>query len=377
MIPPVQPLDLNRLKVFPLAERKSLTRVEEILIDPDSPAPPVSDARIAQLIDQCAADMRAAKERGAAVMLIYGAHLLRNGAALILERMMANGWLTHLATNGAGTIHDWEYAWFGASTESVAMNVATGTFGAWHETAANIHLALMAGALRGLGYGRALGRFIMEDGAFLPLKEALRLAITTNPSHPLTGARADLLRAMQEQGWPEGPVKVEHRWKHASIAGQAWKHGVPLTAHPGIGYDIISNHPVFNGAAIGRAAEMDFKLFGGSLERLDGGVVLNIGSAIMGPQVFEKSLSCVNNLRLQAGRETVRGHSIYVVDIQDGGGWDWSQGEPPTSHPAYYLRFCKSYARMGGVMRHVQCDNAAFVRNLWAKLRAARMTNDQ
>ncbi len=78
-------------------------------------------------------------------MLIYGAHLLRNGAARILERMMAAGWLTHLATNGAGTIHDWEYAWFGASTESVEMNVAGGTFGTWHETATNIHLALMAG----------------------------------------------------------------------------------------------------------------------------------------------------------------------------------------------------------------------------------------
>ncbi len=72
-------------------------------------------------------------------MLIYGAHLLRNGAARILERMMADGWLTHLATNGAGTIHDWEYAWFGASTESVEMNVASGTFGTWHETATNIH----------------------------------------------------------------------------------------------------------------------------------------------------------------------------------------------------------------------------------------------
>ena len=79
--------------------------------------------------------------------------------------MMAAGWLTHLATNGAGTIHDWEYAWLGASTESVEQNVATGTFGSWHETATNIHLALLAGALDGLGYGRSLGRFILEDGA--------------------------------------------------------------------------------------------------------------------------------------------------------------------------------------------------------------------
>ena len=109
-------------------------------------------------------------------MLIYGAHLLRNGTARILERMMGRGWLTHLATNGAGTIHDWEYAWFGASTESVEMNVASGTFGTWHETATNIHLALMAGALDGLGYGRALGRFILEDGATLPDADELASA---------------------------------------------------------------------------------------------------------------------------------------------------------------------------------------------------------
>ena len=78
------------------------------------------------MIEDAAAKIKAARRNGAAVMLIYGDHLLRNGAAQILERMMAGGWLTHLATNGAGTIHDWEYAWFGASTESVEKNVATG-----------------------------------------------------------------------------------------------------------------------------------------------------------------------------------------------------------------------------------------------------------
>ncbi len=100
-------------------------------------------------------------------------------------------------------------------------------------------------------------------------------------------------------------------------------------------------------------------------ETLDGGVVLSIGSAIMGPQVFEKSLSCVNNLRLQDGRPIVAGHSIHVIDLQDGGGWDWSRDEPPKTNPAYYLRFCKSYARMGGEMHYLQCDNAVFLHNLY------------
>ncbi|VTT99129.1 Uncharacterized protein OS=Singulisphaera acidiphila (strain ATCC BAA-1392 / DSM 18658 / VKM B-2454 / MOB10) GN=Sinac_0542 PE=4 SV=1 [Gemmataceae bacterium] len=364
---PVQPLDLCRLKVFPLAERTSLTRADDILIDPDSSPKPCSE-HTAALVRECAAKIRAARNRGASVMLIYGAHLLRNGTAGVLERMMANGWLTHLATNGAGTIHDWEYAWYGASTESVEMGVAGGCFGTWHETATNIHLAIMAGALDGLGYGRGLGRLIHEDGVTLPTTHELANLIAAEPTHALTAARADLLQAMRTQNWPAGRVAIAHKWKHASILAQAYRHGVPVTVHPGIGYDIIANHPVFNGGAIGRAAEWDFKLFGGSVDGLDGGVVLSVGSAIMGPQVFEKSISCVNNLRLQSGREVVKDHTIYVVDLQDGGGWDWTVGEPPKTHAAYYLRFCKSYSRMGGAMHYVQCDNAAFTHNLYHAL---------
>ena len=364
----VRPLDLSRLRVLPLAHRVSLTRVDDVLLDPDSDAKPCDERNLAA-IRQCADRIITARRNRASIMLIYGAHLLRNGAAILLDRMMANGWITHLATNGAGTIHDWEYAWFGASTESVEMGVSSGTFGTWHETASNIHLALMVGALDHLGYGCALGRFIAEDGATLPLVEELSHAISADPLHPLTAARADLLRAIREQGWPTGRVAVEHRWKHASILASAYRHGVPVTVHPGIGYDIISNHPVFSGSVIGRAAEWDFKLFGGSVDALDGGVVLSVGSAIMGPQVFEKSISCVNNLRLQSGRDVVRDHAIFVVDLQDGGGWDWSSGEPPKTNPAYYLRFCKSYSRMGGAMNYLQCDNAAFVHHLYRELK--------
>jgi hypothetical protein len=364
---PIRPLDLGRLRVLPLAERRSLTGADEILIDPESAPPPCSE-RIASVVRECSEKVREARRQGAAVILIYGAHLLRNGAAAILGRMMAGGWLTHLATNGAGSIHDWEYAWIGRSTESVEANVADGTFGAWRETSEAIHMALMAGALEGLGYGMALGRFIVEDGATLPTPAELAGAISTGPGEPLAAARADLLRAMTGQGWPSGRIAIEHRWKHASILAQAYRQGIPTTVHPGIGYDIIANHPAFNGAVIGRAAGLDFALFGGSVESLDGGVVLSIGSAIMGPQVFEKALSCVNNLRLQNGREVVKGHSFYVVDLQDGGGWDWTKGEPPKTNPAYYLRFCKSFSRMGGPLTYAQADNLTFLHHLHREL---------
>ncbi len=362
MYPP--PLDLSKLRVFPLAERRSLTTVEAILIDPDNQPARLDEATLAR-VAACAKEIRAARERRATVMLIYGAHLLRNGAALILDRLMADGWLKHLATNGAGTIHDWEYAWLGRSTESVEQNVRTGSFGTWDETGRNIHLALLAGGLSHQGYGGALGQFISEDGVDFPTTDQLLSEILAQPANRLNPARMEWIEMQQTHKLPQGRLTVDHRWKQASILASAWRHQVPFTVHPGIGYDIIANHPLFNGAIIGRAATRDFELFGGSVEKLDGGVVLSVGSAIMGPQVFEKSLSCVNNLRLQAGRPIVQGHSICVVDLQDGGGWDWSQGEPPKTNPAYYLRFCKSYSRMGGTMQYVQADNLAFIHHLY------------
>jgi hypothetical protein len=361
-------LDLGRLKVLPLAERKSLTRVEDILVPPDAPPKPLP-VGANTLIQGAAERIRAARSRGAQVILMYGAHLLRNGAALVLRELMERGWVTHLATNGAGTIHDWEYAWLGRSTEGVEENVATGTFGAWDETGRNLHLALLAGALERGGYGRALGRFIAEDGCLLPTESQLEAAVTQFPDDPLAAAAGELLGAMRRFGLAAGRHQIIHNWKQASILAQAWRLGVPVTVHPGIGYDIISCHPMFNGAAIGRAAAEDFRWFAGAVDGLDHGVVLSVGSAIMAPQVFEKSLSCVHNLRFQDGRPPVSGHSIYVVDLQDGGGWDWTQGEPPKTNPAYYLRFCKSFSRMGGEMRYLQCDNMTFVHHLLYELK--------
>jgi len=362
------PLNLRQLKVLPLEQRRSLTRVEDILISPDQLPAPTSVAA-SDSIQQCVQAMRRARERNAAVILMYGAHLLRNGAALILDEMMQRGWLTHVATNGAGTIHDWEYSWLGRSTERVEENVATGTFGMWDETGRNIHLALLAGGIRGEGYGASLGRYIHEDGAELPSTAQLEQLIRQFPGDARAPACVDLLRAMIEHELPDGRIELAHRWKHASILASAFKHSVPATVHPGIGYDIISCHPMFNGAVIGRAAELDFKLFCGAVENLDGGVVLSVGSAIMAPQVFEKSLSCVHNLRFQEGRPPVKDFDIFVVDLQDGGHWDWSHGEPPKDNPAYYLRFCKSFSRMGGAMRYAQCDNLAFMHNLFHELK--------
>ena len=364
----IKPLDLTRLKVFPLAQRVSQSGIEETLIDSAHAPAPLEESKLGIVID-AAKKIQAARKRNAGVMMIYGAHLLKNGGQQILIEMMERNWITHLATNGAGTIHDWEFAFLGRSTESVEKNVATGTFGTWDETGRNIHLALLAGALEERGYGESLGKFMIEDGATLPSVETLEQFLQTEPSHPLSAARADLLQAMRVHQLAAGRHEITHRWKNSSVLAQAYKNKIPLTVHPGIGYDIISNHPMFSGAVIGRAATVDFRKFGASVEQLDGGVVLSVGSAIMGPQVFEKSISCVNNLRIQEQRKIVHDHTIYVVDLQDGGNWDWTKGEPPKESPAYYLRFCKSYSRMGGAMHYLQCDNVAFIHHLLYQLR--------
>jgi|ERR1043166_6992419 hypothetical protein len=361
------PLDLTRIKVYPLATRESEAQIDDILIDPKS-KPAAVDEFNARQISACAKKIRAARERKATVMLIYGAHLLKNGATQIVIDLMSGGWVTHVATNGAGTIHDWEFSFLGRSTESVRKNVATGTFGTWDETGRYSHLALLAGALEHFGYGRSLGKFILDEGVALPSMELLEGELRGAPSHPLAPARAELLQMMRVHGLKAGRLEVKHPWKDRCVLAQACKNQTPLTVHPGIGYDIIANHPMFNGAVLGRAAEMDFRLFGAAVENLDHGVILSVGSAIMGPQVFEKSISCVNNLRLQSKRSIVGGHTIYVVDLQDGGNWDWTKGEPPKDNPAYYLRFCKSYSRMGGTMQYLQCDNVAFAHNLLHEL---------
>jgi hypothetical protein len=358
-----QLLDLKRVKVYPLAQRESLTRIGNLLIDPAN-TPSNIPADLATRIAGCAQKISAARKNNSSVILFYGAHLIKNGAQKIVLELIQGGWITHLATNGAGIIHDWELAFLGRTEESVRKNVATGTFGTWDETGRNIHLALLVGALLGEGFGKSLGRFIVEDGVTLPSADSLEESLRKEPSHPLAAARAELLFAMREHKLPSGRVEVKHPWKDSSLIAAAFKANIAFTVHPGIGYDIFSNHPMFNGAVMGRAGDLDFRLLGGSVDKLDGGVVLSVGSAIMAPQVFEKSISCVNNLRLQADKPIVRDHTIFVVDIQNGGNWDWSQGEPPKENPAYYLRFCKSFSRMGGAMNYLQCDNVAVLHHL-------------
>ena len=350
-------IDPKKLQVFPLAERKNDLSIRTIAADPAAPPPPLPPGPIAAQIEQLAQKIRAARERGAAVMLTYGAHLIKNGAGPLLVRLLEKGWLTHLATQGAGIIHDWEFSFLGQSSESVRENACLGRFGAWDETGRSLSLAALVGAAEGLGWGEAVGKMIVEDGLTIPPTATLAQQIAAAPADPLTAARADLLHAISTFAIPAGRMVIPHPHKKYSPLAAGITHRVPFTVHPGIGYDIIINHPLFSGGAIGRAATTDARVFTHSVNNLTGGVYLSLGSAIMSPQVFEKALSSANNLRRSAHQPFIENHTIAVVDLQSGGNWDWSKGEPPKSSPAYYLRYCKSFYRMGGTLDYIQGDN--------------------
>lgn len=313
---PFKQFDRSRLKIRPLAERTSdLNR--DILIYPDSPyescphpALPVLAERIGE-----------ARGRGSAVILMLGAHVLRRGAGPLLIDLMRRGLVSHIALNGAGAIHDYELALIGQTSESVARYVRTGGFGLWKETG-GINSAAAAGFRDGIGLGEAIGRAIVA-GKF-PYSETSVIAV---------GCRL----------------------------------GVPVTVHVAIGQDIVHEHPNFDGAATGAASYIDFLIFTQSVSRLEGGVLLNIGTAVMGPEVYLKALTMARNVAIQEGR-AISHFTTAVFDLMPLGEKDL-HSEAPKTDPAYYFRPYKTIlvrtVSDGGESFYVQGDHRTTVPTLY------------
>jgi hypothetical protein len=364
-------MDRRQLNMLPLSVRKHKLDIERIAVragDAHEALPAFAQQQVAGTAER----IKAARKGGKPVMLTYGAHFIKNGIAPVVVRMIEEGWLTHIATNGAGSIHDWEFAYLGKSTEDVRANTANGCFGTWEETGRYINLAVAAGGADDLGYGWSVGKMIAENGLTIPsageLRERIRAASANPVATETLGALSDLLYLVTTFDLPAGKIDLPHNWTDYSVQHAAYTHQVPFTVHPGIGYDIIYTHPMNCGGAIGRGAVRDFLSYADSVSKLTGGVHLSVGSAIMAPMIFEKSLSMANNLWLKTTGQPVSDHYLVVVDIQEGGDWDWSQGEPPMDNPAYYLRFCKTFYRMGGTLDYVCLDNIQFMLALYEAL---------
>src|SRR5919198_2287037 len=281
---PYPMFDRSRLRTQPLARRQHDLDLS-VLLPLDAPLPafdhPALPALGRRLVE--------ARERGRARILVMGAHVLRAGVARFLIDLMERGLIDHIAMNGAGPIHDWELALIGATTESVARYVSTGEFGLWTETG-RMNDVIAAGARDGIGIGEAVGRAIAE-----------------------------------------GPFPH----KDVSLLAAAYRLRVPVTVHVGVGYDIIHEHPSCDGAALGQASYTDFLIFAQTCTRLEGGVMLNFGSAVMGPEVYLKALTMARNVAHQEGRKIAR-FTTAVFDLIPLDG-DLSQTAPKTE-PRYYYR---------------------------------------
>ncbi len=373
-------LDRDQLEILPLSRRVNKLDVVRDVVDPSEWKIELSDEAWRD-VETTASELRRAKKLGAARILVYGAHSIKNGLGIVLSRLAEQGWITRLTTNGAGVIHDWEFAFQGRSGEDVRRYTDEGQFGIWDETGMNINLAIVVGAYRGLGYGESIGEFISAEGLEIPSDEELKYAILSGAEcanfppydRPIldadersqaeildrAGAAADLLRAKRRFALPDGRYVVPHPTREYSVAFRARRANVPFGCCPMIGCDIIYTHPANRCSAIGRAAEHDFLAYAKSVSQLQGGVYMSVGSAVLSPMIFEKSLSMSRNLARQKN-EAIDDFSIHVVDLAKSS-WDWQKnGEPPMDNPAYYLRYCKTFSRMGGRMSYCSADNRSW-----------------
>jgi hypothetical protein len=311
--------DRSRLLIKPLAERTHDLQLSRWL-SLDDPTPPFEHADLATV----AARVTAARDRGSARILLMGAHVIRAGVNRHIIDLMERGLIDHIAMNGAGAIHDYELARIGATTESVDRYIRTGEFGLWRETG-ELNDWIVEAAANDLGLGENVGRRIAES------------------AYP-------------------------HR--ELSIFAAGWRLGVPVTVHAGIGYDIIHEHPNCDGAAVGAASYRDFLIFANTVERLEGGVLLNFGSAIMGPEVYLKALAMARNVALQEGR-SIRHFTTAVFDLIPIRGDH--RKELPKTDPGYYFRPQKTIlvrtVTDGGESYYFAGEHRATLPALWRLLR--------
>jgi hypothetical protein len=256
MIFPYEEFDLSGVRTYPLAARKSKANTV------DFAQPVQAGATVASFVDAlpnvlAAADLKAivaaivaAKRNGGGVLWGIGAHVIKTGLAPVLIDLMERGFVSGVATNGATVIHDFEVALAGSTSEDVDQTLGPGQFGMAEETGRLLNQAITDGVDGGMGLGEAVVSYL--HGAAPPF------------------ARASLLCA-------------------------AGRLGIPITVHVAVGTDVVHMHPAASGRAIGEGSLKDFRYLAGNVARLDHGVYLNCGSAVILPEVFLKAVALARN----------------------------------------------------------------------------------
>jgi hypothetical protein len=274
-----------------------------------------------------------ARQSDRPVVVMIGGHAIKLGLSRYLIDLMERGLITHLATNGAGIIHDFELAAWGGTSENVAKWIKQGQFGLWRESGRLNDLIFQA-ANRGEGLGEGVGRTIEQER--LP-------------------------------------------FRHLSIAAAGWRLGIPVTAHVAIGSDIIHAHSNCDGAALGASSYTDFLIFAASIAQLQGGAFLNIGSAVAGPEVYLKALSMARNVAAQHG-ETISSFTTAVFDLVELP-VNFREGPPGKNHPQYYYRPWKTIlvrtVADGGQSYYFSGDMSSTIPTLWQACAARAIVADR
>jgi phosphoheptose isomerase len=310
---PFHTIDLSKIQTYPLRQRDSRVGVAN-LVQPAAPPPAFSHPELNDVISRIVE----ARLAGRPVIWMFGGHVVKRGLSLLLIDLMERGVITHLASNGAATIHDFELAYQGQTSEDVARSLEDGSFGMAEETGAWINQAIKRGARAGLGLGEALGRMVTEDHRF--------------------------------------------SFRQNSLLAAAYRLGIPYTVHVAIGTDIVHQHPEVDFAAIGWASGQDFKIFCSSVSALEGGVFCNFGSAVIGPEVFLKAISIVRNLGHEVKHFTTA--NFDLIPLED---YRRPIGDDQTD---YYYRPRKNIVNRpvagGGRGFHINGDHNVTIPNLYA-----------
>ena len=308
--------DSSRLRLLPLEDRRHDLSLSSTL-------PLRKASTVNQVFTKIASKIIYANKHNSSVVLMMGAHVLRSGVQHFLIDMMERGYLNCLAVNGAFAIHDYEFAIIGATTESVALYIKEGQFGLWQQTGHMNEIVTLAWQQK-MGLGEAVGYAIEEDK--LPYRDI-------------------------------------------SVLANAYRLGIPVTVHVAIGCDITHEHPNFDGAAYGGTSYIDFLRLASVLESLEGGVVMNFGSAVMAPEVYLKALSMARNVARQMGK-SISNITTLVCDLLELP--PNYQEEPSKEDPAYYYRPWKTMlvrtVSDGGKSFYVRGHHRETVPQLWTAL---------
>lgn len=310
-------LDLSKTKTFSAWDRHNLITVENMAQPGKDPVPDWDCPEFDELLERIVE----ARSNDRPVVFFMGAHVIKLGLSRYIIQLMEKGILTHIASNGAGSIHDFELAYLGGTSEHVPTAIEDGSFGMWEETGAWMNQAIKHGYEMGFGYGQSLACYVEENLDKFP---------------------------------------------HAQdcIFYRAYKMGIPATYHITIGTDIIHQHPAADFAALGGSSGIDFSIFCKSISELEGGVFLNVGSAVTGAEVFLKALSIGRNQGYKIEKITTANFDIiplgdYRTDVGD-------------DHFHYYYRPRKNVINrptsLGGKGFYIQGNHKDTIPNLYDRI---------